>query len=161
MSYMSTTRTRVVTAAKEPSSGSGASRRQNLVTWAVPWGVAVCLWAITGNVRAQTPTGGQDYQHYCAYCHGPKGTGNGEAWLSETHPPDLTHLSKRNGGKFPFEEVSAIVDGRKEFPSHERLDMPFFGTNLEIEEGESPEAKAKAHARITAIVHYIEKLQQE
>jgi mono/diheme cytochrome c family protein len=137
-----------------------ASRRAKLPGAAVAFLAAICLMA--GNTWAETPTGQQDYQRYCAVCHGPKGKGNGEASysLSGTNPPDLT-LSKRNGGKFPYEDVYETVDGRKEFPSHERLNMPFFGTNLEIEEGGSPEAKAKADARISAIVHYVESIQQK
>jgi len=27
--------------------------------------------------------------------------------------PDLTHLSKENGGRFPFQEVYDVIDGRK------------------------------------------------
>jgi len=81
--------------------------------------------------------------------------------LSGTNPSDLTQLGRRNGGKFPSDEVYAVVDGRKEFPSHERLNMPFFGINLEIEEGQSPQAKARVDARITAIVRYVETLQQK
>ncbi|MGO9060739.1 MAG: c-type cytochrome [Candidatus Binataceae bacterium] len=149
--------------AKEASLGRRAFRRSELVARAVVWVAAVGLWATAVNVRAQTPTGQQDYQHYCAICHGPKGKGNGEASysLSGTNPPDLTQLSKRNGGKFPFEDVSAIVDGRTDFPSHERLNMPFFGTNIEMEEEQTPQGKAKADARITAIVRYIETIQQK
>jgi mono/diheme cytochrome c family protein len=148
MTYMSTIGARwVVTAANKAS----------------PWIVAICLLAMAVNARAQRPTGQQDYQHYCAVCHGPKGKGNGEAsyTLPGTNPPDLTQLSRRNGGKFPFEDVDEIVDGRKEFPSHERLNMPFFGTDMQMEEGATPQGEAKTDARITAIVRYIETLQQK
>ncbi len=164
MTHMSSSTTRgVATVVKEVSLGRRRFRRSKLVAWAFPWMMAVALCAIAVNVRAQTPTGKQDYQHYCAVCHGPKGKGNGEAsyTLSGTNPPDLTQLSKRHGGKFPFEDVSAIVDGRTDFPSHERLNMPFFGTDIEMQEEQTPQGKAKAKARITAIVRYLETLQQK
>jgi len=124
---------------------------------------AACLWLAPVPSTAQGPNGKQDYERYCAVCHGPKGKGNGVGpySLSGTNPSDLTQLSRRNGGKFPFDEVYEVVDGRKVFPSHELLNMPFFGTNLEIEEGQSPQAKARVDARITAIVRYVESLQQK
>ena len=140
-----------------------SGRRSGLAAAVLAW-IAAVAWSATAiDVRAQTPTGKQDYQRYCAVCHGPTGKGNGQGayTLSGTYPPDLTQLSKRNGGKFPFDQVTAIVDGRQGFPSHERLNMPFFGTDLEIEEGETPEGKARADARITAMVKYLETLQQK
>jgi mono/diheme cytochrome c family protein len=133
------------------------------VATVVALSTAACLWLAPVPSGAQEPNGKQDYEQYCAVCHGPKGKGNGVGpySLPGTNPSDLTHLSRRNGGKFPFDEVYAVVDGRKEFPSHERLNMPFFGTNLEIEEGESLQAKARVDARITAIVRYVESLQEK
>jgi mono/diheme cytochrome c family protein len=124
---------------------------------------AASLWAAAVPCAAQPPDGKKDYDQYCAVCHGPKGDGKGVGsyTLSGTNPSDLTQLSRRNRGKFPFDEVYAIVDGRTEFPSHERLNMPFFGTNFEMEEGRSPQAKARVDARITAIVRYIESLQKK
>jgi mono/diheme cytochrome c family protein len=163
MTYINTSATRSVAASMKCSSWRCVFNRASFVARSIPWIAAICLWAIAVNAGSQTPTGQQDFQHYCAICHGPKGNGKGEAayTLSGTYPPDLTQLSRRNGGKFPFEDVYEIVDGRKEFPSHERLNMPFFGTELEMEQGETAEGKAKTEARIRAIVHYIETLQQE
>ncbi len=128
---------------------------------AVP--VAAWIWLAAAPCAAQPPDGKKDYDRYCAVCHGPKGDGKGVGayTLSGTNPSDLTHISSKHGGKFPFDDVYAVVDGRKEFPSHERLNMPFFGTNLEMEEGRSPEAKARVDARISAIVRYVETLQQK
>lgn len=166
MNYLTTSEiseiNKVTAAAKERTDGRCVPRRFRFAV-AVSWIAAMALWASAVEVRAQTPNGKQDYQRYCAVCHGPTGKGNGEGAynLSGTHPPDLTQLSKRNGGKFPFDAVTAIVDGRTEFPSHERLNMPFFGTDLEIEEGQTPEGKARVDARITAIVKYLETLQQK
>jgi hypothetical protein len=39
--------------------------------------------------------------------------------------------------------------------------MPFFGTDIEMQEEQTPQGKAKAKARITAIVRYLETLQQK
>ncbi len=137
--------------------------RQTHVATMIAMVAAASLWLAATPCAAQPPDGKKDYDQYCAVCHGSRGDGKGVApyTLSGTNPSDLTQLSRRNGGKFPFDEVYAIVDGRKEFPSHERLNMPFFGTNLEMEEGQSPQAKARVDARITAIVRYVESLQKK
>ena len=93
----------------------------------------VALLALTApTVAAQS--GKQNYETYCADCHGPGGKGNGPSLQvipMNPPPPDLTQLAKKNGGKFPFDEVVDTIDGRKNIPSHERLEMPFLGTTLQ------------------------------
>jgi mono/diheme cytochrome c family protein len=112
---------------------------------------------------AAAQSGKQDYQTYCAECHGVDGKGNGPGiqWYEmTTKPPDITLLAARHGGKFPFDQVVDIVDGRKAIPSHERLEMPFFSVRLQNPgEGFSPESDAAVKKRIDAIVTYVESLQ--
>ena len=44
-----------------------------------------------------------DYVAYCASCHGVDGTGNGPlADTLKVRPADLTVISKKNGGHFPY-----------------------------------------------------------
>lgn len=77
-------------------------------------------------------------------------------------PPDLRRLSARNGGKFPFDEVVDIVDGRKAIPSHARLQMPFLGVKLQKPGEEfSPGSDADVARRLAAIARYVESLQQK
>jgi hypothetical protein len=77
-------------------------------------------------------------------------------------PPDLTLLSKRNGGQFPFQEVEDTIDGRKGIPSHKRFDMPFWGVNLQAPGQEfTPASEAKVKARIQSIVQYIKSIQRD
>ena len=78
------------------------------------------------------------------------------------HPPpsDLTQLTKDNGGKFPFDEVVDTIDGRKNIPSHERLQMPFLGETLQKPGQEfTPESDAEVKKRIEAMARYVESLQ--
>ncbi len=85
----------------------------------------------TGHAGAQS--GKQDYETYCAECHGSHGKGNGPSLKTipmNPPPSDLTQLAKKNGGKFPFDEVVDTIDGRKNIPSHERLQMPFLGLHF-------------------------------
>lgn len=44
-----------------------------------------------------------------------------------------TAIGLRNGGKFPFDKVYRIVDGREMMDSHERFAMPFWGSYLQQE----------------------------
>ncbi|MEQ9260383.1 MAG: c-type cytochrome [Roseovarius sp.] len=65
------------------------------------------------------------YEGYCSACHGPEGRGDGRlARELPRRPADLTRLSARNGGAFPWSRVMAQVhgyEGRSEI-------MPEYGT---------------------------------
>jgi len=77
-------------------------------------------------------------------------------------PPNLTQLAKKNGGKFPFDEVVDTIDGRKNIPSHERIQMPFLGTTLQKPGEEfTPQSDAEVKRRIEAMARYVESLQQK
>ncbi len=114
---------------------------------------------------AAAQSGKQDYDTYCADCHGSDGKGNGQsAQVIPMNPPpaDLTQLAIKNGGKFPIDEVVEIIDGRKNIPSHERLQMPFLGTTLQKPGQEfTPESNASVKKRIEAIARYVETLQRK
>ena len=131
----------------------------------------VCVWiaallvfaASVTNVRADT-RGKQDFKDNCASCHGKDGKGHGEALyvIPGIKPPDLTKLSKYNGGVFPAERVYQSIDGRAVITSHSRLDMPFWGATFQQEGKEfTPESEAKAKARISNIVSYIKSIQEK
>ena len=56
----------------------------------------------------------QDFDANCASCHGFDGKGHGHALYvtPQVKPPDLTVLSKTNGGVFPTDRVYKSIDGR-------------------------------------------------
>ena len=114
---------------------------------------------------AAAQSGKQDYDTYCAECHGSNGKGNGPTTQTipmNPPPPDITVLAKRNGGKFPFDEVVDLIDGRKQVPSHERIQMPFLGTTLQQPGKEfTPESDAAVKRRIDAMARYVQSLQQK
>ena len=126
-------------------------------------GIVIAFQLATRPALAET-SGQADYDKNCASCHGADGKGNGPALytIPGIHPPDLTLLSRNNGGTFPKEDVTNAIDGRKRIPSHERLNMPFWGVTMQSEGKEfTPESEAKVKQRIADLVGYIESIQQK
>ena len=75
--------------------------------------------------------GQAEYLNSCAVCHGVDGKGNGPLRdLLMKRPADLTRLSKRNGGTFPYSRVFATIDGRYAVPSHGDREMPVWAASF-------------------------------
>lgn len=48
-------------------------------------------------------------------------------WM-KVHPPDLTRIAARNGGKFPLARIGRIISGEEPLPSgHGTRAMPIWG----------------------------------
>jgi len=69
------------------------------------------------------------FKAYCASCHGMNAKGGGPMAASlKTKPPDLTRISERNGGTFPFARVQKIISGEQQLSSgHGSREMPVWG----------------------------------
>jgi mono/diheme cytochrome c family protein len=82
--------------------------------------------------------GKREYDSNCASCHGLMGKGDGpyKPFLTKS-PSDLTLLSKKNAGVFPFHNVYAIIDGRLEVAAHGSREMPVWGAQYSIKSAES------------------------
>jgi hypothetical protein len=141
------------------------------LTWIGFFGRGVCVWIValllfaggTVTVWADT-TGKQDFDANCASCHGKDGKGHGPALyvIPGIKPPDLTKLTRNNGGVFPAEQVYQSIDGRAGIPAHSRIDMPFWGTTMQQEGKEfTPGSEAKVKARISNMVSYIKSIQEK
>ena len=80
-------------------------------------------------VKPTSAASGQEmYVTYCAVCHGKDAKGKGPAAEAlKVPPPDLTTLSKSNGGKYPALKVSSVIRGEADLPSHGSKDMPVWG----------------------------------
>jgi len=100
------------------------------------------------------------FEYYCASCHGTSAKGDGPVgqFLS-SKPSDLTQLAKKNNGKFPYDRVSGTIDGRVEIGAHGPADMPVWGRELRERSGGRSSAVVKS--QITAIVHYLQTLQEK
>jgi mono/diheme cytochrome c family protein len=105
-----------------------------------------------------------EYQSNCASCHGNDGKGGAYVDFLKVTPPDLSQLSKKNGGVFPLERVYNVIDGRQEVKAHGTRDMPIWGKDYQIRAGEyyvdigyDPEAYVRG--RILALIDYLNRLQ--
>ena len=108
-------------------------------------------------------TGGElEFQKHCAVCHGVDASGNGIMSKYLTLPPaNLTQLSNKYGGKFPFWEVYRIIDGRDDVRAHGLSQMPVWGPRFRAESGgNDPGAKSQAAGRILSLVFYLRYIQK-
>ena len=89
--------------------------------------LALLAFPHPGNAQVRS-VGKNDFQKFCAECHGMSGKGDGpRAKTLEKRPADLTKLAARNGGVFPVVHVYGVIDGRAEVWVHGIRDMPVWG----------------------------------
>ena len=102
--------------------------------------------------------GAQAFRTYCATCHGVSARGDGPlAAQLRRMPADLTKFTQRNGGVFPSERVTRIIDGR-DVTSHGDREMPVWGDAFRVSPGGLSAEAVKA--RIAAIVRYLQAIQE-
>ena len=112
---------------------------------------------------AQSVIGEQEFQSHCAACHGSDGKGNGPIIDFLRAPPaDLTAISARNDGIFPFQAVYDTIADVNQTRGHGNSDMPIWGDryNQEIiaQQGEfatDGPAVSEAQARILSLVFFL------
>lgn len=97
------------------------------------------------------------YVEYCASCHGADGKGIGPMteWL-KIQAPDLTRLSMREGGKFPFMRVQKVILGEQNVTSgHGTREMPVWGPIF----SEVARDQDMGRMRVYNVAEYLEKIQ--
>jgi mono/diheme cytochrome c family protein len=128
-------------------------------------GTVLIAGAGNGYAVEKVDLGKREYDANCAVCHGPKGKGDGPyAGLVDTRIADLTTLSRRNNGVFPFARVYETIDGSQVVKAHGTRDMPIWGTEYRIKAAEyymdiPYDDVAFVRARILALSEYIYRLQ--
>ena len=109
---------------------------------------------------AMTPeiVGQEMFRSYCASCHGLDGKGKGPAAPAlKKQPPDLTLLSKKNGGKFPRDTVSSVIEGNDFITEHGSRDMPVWGDAFRAVNRDESIVQIK----VRNLTIYIESIQQK
>lgn len=131
-------------------------------------GVAATLALLaTGAARGaeRFDYGKAEFEAKCVICHGPAGKGDGYyAPLIGPRMPDLSTLSRRNGGVLPVEWMYRVIDGREEVKAHGTRDMPIWGRHYanraRLGDGTPAlEPEAFARRRILSLIEYIGRLQ--
>jgi mono/diheme cytochrome c family protein len=122
------------------------------------------LWFWAGRSVAQeqevTAAGRKVYEQNCAVCHGREGKGDGGAVSVLTmKPADLTQISKKHNGEFPFWRVYKVIDGREEMKGHGTRDMPIWGMEFRLQAGSSAGAESEVRGRILELVYYLQSIQ--
>lgn len=143
---------------------------------------ALALLTVAGGAWAQSGSGGQsgaaqraqerrgvdpgkrEFESNCAACHGKSGQGDGSVVeLLKRSPPDLTQLSRKNGGVFPIDRVYQTIEGGT-VTAHGSREMPIWGRDYRIQGAEyymdvpyDPEAYVRT--RLLWLVEYLSRLQ--
>jgi mono/diheme cytochrome c family protein len=125
----------------------------------------IAATAVTTAVAAdKVDLGKREYESNCIACHGRDLKGGAYVDFLKVSPPDLTLLSKKNGGVFPLERVYAVIDGRQEIKAHGPRDMPIWGRDYQIKAGEyyvdmNYDPEAFVRGRIFALIDYLNRMQ--
>ena len=135
-------------------------RTGTLLTLAV-----VAALAVPTAAAAQTTAGEIEYQQACAACHGAAGQGDGPVADYMSVPvPDLTKISERRNGAFPYQELMQMIDGRnaERQPGPHGTSMPVWGDRFMLDSGSAypVENEINTLGRISSLVDYLYSLQQ-
>ncbi len=129
--------------------------------------IAIVLAALlylptAGNAAGDVP-GKSEYLADCVRCHGVDGKGNVPAMAAVPgyRHVDLTQLSKDNDGQFPRQRIFDAIEGSKRFLPHFIGDIPVWGLKYRhIIQKPGPQGDEQVRQRITALVDYIESIQE-
>ena len=126
---------------------------------------ALFLWTSPGIAQEeQVVTAGQeDFQTYCAACHGMDGKGTGPmAEQLKVPPSDLSMIAKVNDGQFPVWRVYRVIEGTEPMAraAHGMDEMPLWGQVFKAEEGSAvAKGEAAVRGRIFQLIYYIQSIQ--
>lgn len=108
-------------------------------------------------VPIRSVDGRDNFDAYCAVCHGPDGKGNGPAAPAmKVTVPDLTMIAARNQGKFDSARIQAIIRGTDrttKTPAHGVEDMPIWGDVFRSDD------RGTNTLRIGNLVSYLQSIQ--
>jgi len=108
--------------------------------------------------------GKREYESNCIACHGKDLKGGAYVDFLKVTPPDLSQLSRKNGGVFPFDRVYGSIDGRQDVKGHGSRDMPIWGKDYQVKAAEyyvdmNYDPEAFIRTRIFALIDYLNRMQ--
>lgn len=160
-SHRSTT---VMPAGRSGVHGPDTDRRDAASVFAVTALLVLLSMLAPDRALAEQVVGGEEFMAQCAACHGTSARGDGPVteYLG-INPGDLTKLTTKSNGEFPFVKIFHIVDGRQEVGAHGTRTMPVWGKRYLMEAGDSYGsfgAEQVIRGRILDIVYYLQQIQE-
>lgn len=132
----------------------------------------LATFCLAGNAVAagkeKIDLGKREYMNKCAVCHGQSGKGDGGVGdVLKVAPTDLTALSKKNGGVFPFDRMYMVIDGRQLVKGHGDRDMPIWGSDYSREKTQAADyyfdvpydMEMYTRMRILSLIDYLNRIQ--
>ena len=117
------------------------------------------LFTLTAAAAQTLPIEGPALYHaWCSSCHGVEGKGDGPMANSlKSAPPDLTRITARNKGMFPFERITNIIAGDEQVPGgHGNRQMPIWGPVFSRVDAD----RDFGRMRIDNLTRYLQKIQR-
>ena len=116
-------------------------------------------------IESAEERGKVEFVDSCSLCHGEDAKGNGIfSSMLKVETPDLTQLSRNNGGVFPYREVYFIIDGRDTIKQHGPRHMPIWGDRFKSTTWftvNQDYAETLVRGTIFELLLYLESIQQQ
>lgn len=119
------------------------------------------LWVSASQAQQTVDFGRREFERSCASCHGIDANGQGPMRHDLTRQPaDLTTLTKRNGGVFPYLQLWETIDGRVAplFSAHGAREMPVWG-DVYLDDEQHTNGWLGRN-RMAALLDYINRIQK-
>ena len=143
-----------------PKFCKGTSRFQFFPVLAGLYVIAMSpVMAQSEHVESALSAGEIRFERNCGICHGLDAQGGGAfSELLKVNPPDLTTLTMKNNGSFPFTGVYNAIDGRNTPLAHHREGMPIWGERYKqsVEDG----SEILIRGRILELILYLDSIQK-
>jgi len=115
-----------------------------------------------GATEVTTSTGEQNFQRFCAACHGETGKGDGPVASALVRgAPDLTRIAKRREGTFPRDTIKNTIDGRFRIDAHGTESMPVWGYEFFVTESAGNFTDSNVEIILDGLVDYLESIQED
>jgi mono/diheme cytochrome c family protein len=145
-----------------------AALRNRILKLLASAGAAILFGSMPVLAQDDLDAGRNEFRQSCMACHGEGGKGDGQmAQYLTIKPADLTALSKKNDGQYPFLQVFQTIDGRAVIKAHGAGPMPIWGERYIVASGAAGAEPYKTYsaepfvrARILELTYYIQSLQK-
>ena len=106
------------------------------------------------------------FLHFCSVCHGKDGkSGDLSLYKLKKQPPNLTLISSKNNGTFPWLNLFKIINGQESINAHKSSEMPDWGYLLDLrnwgDEENDEFAEEIVYGRLFVLLVYLNSIQDK